>query len=156
MAQKPVLKGRKPASQKPKQTPVNFEDVFGNPFKLDNDLVNEIKSKGLEYRMISEAQYKANSNRHPKKWSPYHRKVADNNMNDFIHGASPDGYTRVNGMILATRTQEIGDLHREFLKQRRDRMSGKHIEDASIAELKKMAQGQSKIQSGYDESEKDS
>lgn len=143
--------GRKPLSKKPKPAGMNYEDVFGNPFKLDEDLISEIKDKGLEYRFICEDQLRKNSNRHNRKWVPYRREqsaASSTTINDFMHGSSPDGYIRAGSNVLAVRPKEIGDMHREFLRQKRERAN--RVDENKYEELRKSAKGLA-VQQGYDE-----
>lgn len=114
-----LVKGRKPFKQAPRRQVKDLreDDLFGNMLKLDPDLEKELAEKGLEARFVDAGKLYAANGYHPKGWTVYKRQTASGTM-DFKFGNDPEGIIRRGTMILAVKSKEQAERHREFLRQK--------------------------------------
>jgi hypothetical protein len=112
--------GKRPLPGKKGPEPIREDELFGNMLKLDPDIAQELKDKGLEGRFVDAKKlYEANGY-HPKGWRVYKRTTASGTIgsNEFKFGTDPDGIIRRGSLILAVKTKEEAEKHREFLRRK--------------------------------------
>lgn len=129
--------GRKPIRNKQQAEYINEEELFGNPLKLPPSLEAELKAAGLEWRFIDSKKLYQNHGYHDKGWTPYKRDASETTKADFKEGADPDGVFRRGSLILATKSKEACEKHRQVLRQKADRQ--KSYNKSKAAELRQMA-----------------
>lgn len=146
--------GRKPLPAKPTFN-VMSDDIFGNKLAVPAGVQKELASKGLEGRWVSYKQMIDNRGYHEKGWVVYKQEKSDTmDPGTFLGGADPDGYIRRGDAILAVRTVAKSDQHREWLKQRANRLKGHH--QTAAEELRATARGaglNSNVDDRFDEDE---
>jgi len=114
-----VKNGRVPLSQKKRPS---FKASFSNRLGLDDALIEEIESQGLEYRWVDANKMYLNQGYHPNGWGAYKRKVG---TTDFKYGNDPDGVIRRGSMILAVRSKDLCQEHRDYLQEKADTLVGR-------------------------------
>ena len=152
-----LKQGKRPINQKPKQ--LREEDIFGNPLTIPPAIQAELKEKKLEGRFIDAKKLYENHGYHPKGWIPYKRSTPKSGTIevesvDFKSGSDPDGTFRRGSLILAVRSIDASNQHRELNRQKADRQRG-HMKSRA-AELRQMARenfGEAKrvIYEGYED-----
>lgn len=113
--------GKRPLSTKPSSTRELFnDDVFGNPLQLSEELKNELRARGLVWRFIDAKRLYDMNGYHDKGWVPYKRDAVTQakDTHGFKFGNDPDGVIRRGSVILAVKSKEQGDRHKEFLAQK--------------------------------------
>lgn len=117
---KPIKNGRRPLPEKAQYAEPREDDLFGNMLKLDPALAAELEAKGLEPRFVDAKKlYEANGY-HARGWTVYKRETASGTIgsNEFKFGSDPDGIVRRGSLILAVKTKEQAERHREFLRRK--------------------------------------
>ena len=136
-----LKQGKRPLSQKSK--PLREEDLFGNPLSIPPTILAELKGKGLEPRFIDAKKLYENHGYHAKGWVPYKRSTTspsdtiEVDKAEFKSGSDPDGTFRRGTLILAVRSIDISNKHRELNRQKADRQKGHTRQQA--AELRQLA-----------------
>ncbi len=143
-------KGARPISEKRvKGGIVTAADAgFSNNFDIPEALQAELDEKGLEGRFI----YVKNlfQGVHQRGWKPYKRESRAMIGQDFLFGASPDGYVRCGDLVLGVKTKEQCDNHRALLRQKALKQSAGHSK-AKAEELANLTR--TKVVEGYDANE---
>lgn len=114
------MAAKKPISARTKPTPVNMDDIFGNPLGLDPELVAAIQAKGFAHRFINAKKLIEMGGYHAKGWRPYKPSTEERaklESQSLLFGSDPDGYIRRGDCILAVRSKELNDKHKAYLKQ---------------------------------------
>lgn len=112
--------GKRPLPQKKAEPLLREDDLFGNMLKLDPVLETELKEKGLEGRFVDAKKLYEAGGYHPKGWVVYKRTPTSDTIgsNEFKFGSDPDGIVRRGSLILAVKTKEQAEKHREFLRRK--------------------------------------
>lgn len=112
--------GKKPLSAKP--TEFNLGDEFHeNRLAIDPTIRKEIEDAGLEMRFVDAKSLYEMNGYHKDGWVPYIRKVTSGDKidsNQFKFGNDPSGVIRRGTLILAVKTKEQADMHRERNRQK--------------------------------------
>jgi hypothetical protein len=122
-----VKGGRKPIAQK--ATTANPYAGFFTRSLTDvpEDVKKAAEAKGHELRWIDKKEFVEAGNMHKNYWEPFRRDpavAASHDTMDLAYGNSPDGYLVRKGMILASRPKQLGDAHREMIRERTERLHG--------------------------------
>lgn len=142
---------KKPAAKvkAPLYNPTSF---YNDQLALDDELKAELAEKGLSYKFIN-AQEFAKRGSHKSHWVPYKReKKVENSSFSKIYGTDPEGFVRRGDLILAVKTMEQADAHRDFLRQRSQQLSTS-VDQQAAEELKRTFRNagvKAKILTGYD------
>lgn len=151
--------GKKPLSQKPVPQLINEDDIFGNPYALDEELKKEIKAKNLEARFVNYSKLVEQGGYHQRGWKVYKRDKKEEgatlSSSEFHMGSNPDGSIRRGHDVLAVRPKSVGDKHRQLLKQRAQVVSSDKDQDTA-EELRRYARDNQldvTVQEGYDDKE---
>lgn len=143
-------KGAKKTSTK-KVRGQNYDEFFQNRFIVPQAIKDELEAKGLDCRFISYVKWKENGNMHRSHWVPY-RCTAETAADQF--GKDSEGYIRRGDTVLAVRSKERSEQHREFLKQRNERYRNFNRLAASELRERMREEGMSgKVHEGYEENE---
>lgn len=114
-----IVDGRKPLAARKKTLNPKNADAFGNKFTLSEELKKELKEQGLVGRFINYKQLTEMGGVHAKDWRPYKRKSSDTmDTASFLSGTDPNGYVRRGDSILAVKSEEEVEAHREWLQAR--------------------------------------
>jgi hypothetical protein len=152
-----VVNGRKPLSSKPQAPKLVTDDIFGNTLAISSDLQKELTDQGLIGRWVSSKVMRENQGYHPKGWKVYKRKTSDTiDTTDFLGGQDPSGVVRRGDCVLAVKTTEEAQRHREYLAQKAARLS--NFGRTQAQELKELAKSQgvrTHISEGYEDSDDD-
>lgn len=151
-ARKPI---KSKASISQPTTAGNYDDLFGNPLSIDDDLKAEIASQNLDYRWVDAMELGSMGGYHKRGWRAYRRKnTTSGNIGtgDFMLGSSPDGTVRRGTIILAVRPLTVSAQHKAMLKNSAARKKGYKKEQAK--ELRQMVKN-SGMQAEVDESTDD-
>lgn len=151
---KPVVGGKKHISQKSEGPSLNVPDFFSNRLQVAKEVLDDIKSKGLEHRWVNAVELAANDGHHRRGWQVYKKPEGLQSTQGFVLGNSHDGTIRRKELVLAVRPKEWGDAHRADIRQRQRRLN--QFKEASASELRSMAQngrlGTSIVDDSSDES----
>lgn len=137
MSNKPVTGGKKHISEKPSGPNLNTPDFFRNRLQVSPEVLEDIKSRGLEHRWINASEFHANDNQHQWGWQAYKRPESLQSTQAAVLGNSPDGTIRRKELILAVRPKEWGDAHRSSIAQTQRRLN--NYKKASAQEIQGMA-----------------
>lgn len=108
----------KAPSKAPAQPKYNsLDDIFGSPAKIPNDVQAELDEKGLEGRWINWQKYQSYGGTHRRGWVPFKSESRAKFANPIL-GDDSNGYIRRESLVLAARPKELGDKHREYLRER--------------------------------------
>lgn len=142
-------KGKKPLSTR-KSNSVSYDKIFGNVLSIPEAVQKVMEEQGLEGRFIDRVQYSDQSNFHRRGWKAFkYNEYVNIEGKSLLDGIGPDGVVRRGSLILAVRPIEVGNQHRQLLKNRAGRQSG---QQQGQAELERMASAiGSKVTTGYGE-----
>lgn len=124
-----IVNGKKPLPTQKKQ--LQHDDLFGNMLSISPDIQAELDAKGLVGRWVSANKLYAAGGYHPKGWVVY---KSDSVKSEFKFGNDPDGIIRRGDSVLAVKSKEKADQHREFLKQKAARQT--NTQDRAAAEFR--------------------
>jgi len=126
--------GKKPIVQKKTQATAvavsSYDDIFGNPLKISDELVKELAEKNLvgrfgDYKKLSEF-----GGYHPKGWVIYRRTPGDlKQASDF--NATPDGIIRRGSCVLMVKSVEDNKKHRDYLDDKAANYGRAHKKQAA-------------------------
>lgn len=108
---KAIINGKKPISSKP----TNSGDLFGNALNIPPVVQAELDEKGLVGRWVNAIKLQQMGGYHPKGWQPFR---SEKYKSDFKFGSDPDGVIRRGDCILAVKTLEDVETHKEWLANR--------------------------------------
>ncbi len=153
-----IKEGKKPLSQKVKQSSLTSSDVFGNTLAIPEDVQADLDAKGLEPHWLNSKVVYANQGYHPKGWKVYKRDpkmLSDTMGSSFKFGNDPDGIIRRGDCILGVKTKAEHQKHKQFLDVRAKRG---YQANADKAQEMRALLGQSglkdaKVIEGYDEND---
>ena len=151
-----IKEGKKPLSQKVKQTSLNSADMFGNTLAIPEDVQADLDAKGLVPHWLNSKVVYANQGYHPKGWKVYKKdpKMLSDTMGlSFKFGNDPDGIIRRGDLILGVKTKEEAQKHKNYLDARAKRG---YQANADKAQEMRTLLGQSglknaKVLEGYDD-----
>lgn len=132
---------------------ISPDEIYADKFKLDEALINELDEAGLACRFINFKQYRDNYGVHKSGWVAYKRKSKDPSPAGELFGNDPDGYVRRGDMILAVKTKEATERHKQFLKQRSTTLQANYNKEKA-QELRKLMRDsgvKAEIHEGFDE-----
>lgn len=131
-----VVNGRKSIAAKA-AVPMT-DDIFGNRLALTPELKQELAKQGFEGRWVNYKKLLDNQGHHEKGWVAYKRQKSDTmEASTFLNGTDPDGYIRRGDSILAVKTVDQAERHRQFLRSKAERQQAYTKEKA--AELRSLA-----------------
>jgi len=143
---KPIVNGKKPLPSSKKA--LQHDDLFGNMLSISPDIQAELDAKGLVGRWVSASKLYAAGGYHPKGWVVY---KSDSIKTEFKFGNDPDGIIRRGDSVLAVKSKEKADQHREFLKQKAARQTNTQAMAASELRSAMAKTGlNAKVYDGYD------
>jgi hypothetical protein len=138
-----LRQGRRPLSTKPQAPVMNYDDIFGNNLTISKELQAELEQKGLVARFVDAKKLHEFNGYHPKGWVPYKRekKIGSATMDgdEFKFGNDPSGCIRRGSLILAVKTKEQAQKHRQFLDQRAEHQLSSNNDAVRAQELKQFA-----------------
>lgn len=130
----------KPTMKEPSRS-VNPNEFYYNMTELDADLIEELKSKKLEYRFINRVQFQKNGF-HRSHWKPYRREAtSERSAADKLFGADPDGFVIRGDLILAVKSAEAASQHRDFLDRKNKILSRSAKSSEQASRLRQEIQG---------------
>lgn len=122
-----VKGGRKPIAAKT-QTPNPYAGFFSRSLTdVPEDVKKEAEARGHELRWIDKKDFSEAGNMHKNFWEPFKREAGAASSHDtmnLVFGNSPEGYLIRKGMVLASRPKQLGDAHREMIRERTERLHG--------------------------------
>ena len=151
-AKAPIKQGKVAKSRK-KSGPISYDEVFGNPEAMPDELMKELEDQGLVGRWLNAKATFETGGVHKRGWRIYIRKNCDKLTEMSRLGSDPEGVVRRGDLILGYKTQEAVDLHRRWLKQERERLSLDKVRDKQVKELRELAKDADldlKIDSDFD------
>lgn len=114
--------GKRPVSMKPQgaSTPLNLDDIFGNPLGVHPDIDKALKERHMVYRWINATQVSQHGGWHPRHWRPL--KISELKSwgvanHEFLFGQSEDGFVRRGDTVLGVRSVELNEKHKTYLRQ---------------------------------------
>lgn len=144
--------GKKPISKK--KPPVNpaaeYEDIFGNPMKVPEDIKKELDEQGLVPRWGDYKQLKADDGYHEKGWRVYQRK--EGGSTSVFGGSSPDRLVRRGSCVLMVKTKEGHKRHKDYLVNKA-KSYGKKFRSKTADEMRQKVKNSrlgSQIVDGYE------
>jgi len=141
MAKKPIKeKGMAPQSR---------DSVFGNELSVPEDIQKELDKLGLVARWINSGVLYEMNGYHAKGWVPFKWTSADGGSG-FKFGNDPDGIVRRGDCILAVKTEDKVQQHRQYLAARSDISN---VRKQTSAEFKREAGKNVRVLDGYDDKE---
>lgn len=151
-----TVNGKKPLSQKVKQSSLSSADMFGNTLAIPEDVKADLEAKGLEPHWLNAKVVYANQGYHPKGWQVYKKdpKMLSDTMGlSFKFGNDPDGIIRRGDLILGVKTKAEARKHKDYLDVRAKRG---YQANADKAQEMRTLLGQSglknaKVLEGYDD-----
>lgn len=150
-----LKQGKKPLSTKPSQSVLTDDDVFGNALTISSELKAELEDQGLSWRFIDSKRLYEMNGYNDKGWEPYKRRNATiQDKQDFRFGKDPEGVVRRGSLILAVKSKEKAELHRNYLRQKAERYS--HFNRKKADELRAFAREnrvESAIHEGFEEND---
>jgi hypothetical protein len=129
---------RKPLSSKKAKMPINHDDVFGSRLSVPPAIKAEADKKGWSLRWVNSQEVYKNMGNHTKGWIVY-KPSSDTIKNELGEPVSPAKEIRRGDLILAYKTAEQAETHKEFLRQRAERYSAKNKLSQQAASLRKSA-----------------
>lgn len=124
------------------------EFSFANRLQLDSKIKKDLADKGLDYRFLNAAEFRANGGTHHSHWKPY---KPDPKLEALVNA---EGIIARGDLILGVRPKKVTQAHRAFLAEKNGRYLGYSKEKA--AEMRKDAaragvSDQVKIHEGYED-----
>lgn len=151
-----IKNGKKPLSAKTSPA-ISYDDIFGNALNLPENLKKELEEQGLEGHFIDAKRFYDMGGYHPKGWTLYRSKNKNSDtisLQDFGLGRDPEGVIRRGSLILAVKTKEQAEAHREFLRSRANKVKTVNREKAEeLRSMARSAQMKATIIEGYEENE---
>lgn len=150
MSNKSTINGKAPLSTKKNAARGTFS-YQASLLDIPGNIKQELEAKGLEGRWISFKTYADNYGYHKQGWTVF-KSDSSTLPTGVLQGSNPDGIIRRGDLVLACRTKEACDEHRQILQDRADRAKG--YNKAKADELRQLAKENSvdaKIYEGYDE-----
>lgn len=149
-----IKKGRKPLKSKPVPN-MSFDDLFGNPLSIPEDLQKELDRKQLVGHWISWKQLVDGAGYHKRGWIPYRREKSDKLSNEeFAVGSDPDGFFRKGSLVLGVKKRADWQKHKAFLRHRairyRDSFQKKQAEE--LRRMGKEIDPSFRVHEGYEDS----
>lgn len=123
-----VKGGRKPIATK-SQTPNPYAGFFTRKLTdVPDHIKKEAEALGHELRWIDKKEFVEAGNMHRTYWVPFKPKARtegaaeSRDTMDLVFGNSPEGFIQRKGMVLASRPKQLGDAHREMIRERTARL----------------------------------
>lgn len=118
MSNKISKQGKAPLSSKGKNVSEFFLGTNASDFDVPENCSNELKAKGLIGRWVDINQLRKSGNRHRQGWVPYKFDCLKAGVNDAFADKALDGFLCSQGMVLATKTEEMAHRQRETNRRR--------------------------------------
>lgn len=123
-----------------------------NLLVISEELKQEIKDQGLEFRFINASQFREKGNSHHNQWRPYN--VKSKAPLELMKGITPEGVLLRGDLVLAVRPKRLGDEYRRRLDDKRQVYKG--FNRAKADEMRALSREHkvdktSKVFEGYDE-----
>lgn len=137
------IKGKVPKSKRPASNPFSPDDeLFGNALSVPQEIKEELDRKGLEGRFVDAEKLYKMGGYHPKGWVPYKRDKKEGDTLgtvDWKFGSDPEGVIRRGSVILAVKSKESAQKHRDYLVTRAERLSPQNFDKEKAEELRQVA-----------------
>lgn len=146
-AKKPI-QGNKAPLPETKKKPIGPHNIWADPLDIPNWLKEEGKREGVVFRWIDGKKYQGNFGFHSSGWQAYKPKATAEGF-----GKDTEGYVRRGDLILAFKTTEDVQAHREALAERARMYSG-NFQSQKAQELRDLASDmgvRSRIEEGYED-----
>jgi hypothetical protein len=147
---------KKPLSEKGKGNPFRSTGKLGSLTDIDPAFKAAATARNLELRWIGYKELTENQGFHKRFWEPIKRQefsdVKGSSIMDLNFGSSADGFIRRGSMILAKRSKELSEQHREVLREKVEAYMGQ-VEDPSqtLRESARQSNVETIISTKYDD-----
>jgi len=123
-------------------------EIHDSQLSVPQNLKEEMRSKGLEWRWISLKDLQRNGGFHRANWKPYKSDSIKSVSSDF-GGTGPEGYLVRGEMVLAAKSKEAVEQQRALIRRKTEAQAGYGKQAAQ--QLRSTLGNKAKVVEGYED-----